>query len=60
MDMMKHFGVEKSFTDAIYFTTATHATVGFGDITPKTNLARWIVSIHTLCVLFSVMVLVSA
>ncbi|SDO91018.1 Ion channel [Arthrobacter sp. ok909] len=33
-------------TDALYFTTSTFATVGFGDITPKTELARAVVSVQ--------------
>src|SRR5215470_2845276 len=31
-------------TDAIYFTVTTFATVGFGDITAKTDLARMVVT----------------
>jgi voltage-gated potassium channel Kch len=33
-------------TDALYFTTSTFATVGFGDITPVTRLARAVVSVQ--------------
>ncbi|GAA2144992.1 hypothetical protein GCM10009825_37100 [Arthrobacter humicola] len=33
-------------TDALYFTTSTFATVGFGDITPTTELARAVVSVQ--------------
>ncbi|AXJ10961.1 potassium channel family protein [Arthrobacter sp. PM3] len=33
-------------TDALYFTTSTFATVGFGDITPTTELARGVVSVQ--------------
>ena len=32
--------------DALYFTTATFATVGFGDITPVSDLARAIVTVQ--------------
>jgi hypothetical protein len=33
-------------TDALYFTTSTFATVGFGDITPTNQLARAVVSVQ--------------
>ncbi|MCU1563702.1 MAG: hypothetical protein JWN05_2081 [Arthrobacter sp.] len=33
-------------TDALYFTTTTFATVGFGDITPSTELARAVVTVQ--------------
>lgn len=33
-------------TDALYFTTSTFATVGFGDITPVSQLARAVVSVQ--------------
>ncbi|MFJ6001248.1 ion channel [Arthrobacter sp. NPDC092385] len=32
--------------DALYFTTSTFATVGFGDITPSDQLARTVVTIQ--------------
>ena len=35
-----------SRTDAIYFTTVTFATVGFGDITPVSDLARAVVTVQ--------------
>ena len=31
----------KSWTDAVYFTVVTYATVGYGDITPLTSEARF-------------------
>jgi hypothetical protein len=33
-------------TDALYFTTSTFASVGFGDITPTSQLARAVVSVQ--------------
>jgi hypothetical protein len=35
-----------SKTDALYFTTVTFATVGFGDITPVSQLARAVVTVQ--------------
>lgn len=35
-----------SRTDALYFTTVTFATVGFGDITPVSQLARAVVTVQ--------------
>lgn len=32
----------------LYFTAVTHTTTGFGDITPKTDLARIVVIVHLL------------
>lgn len=32
--------------DALYFTTSTFATVGFGDITPRSELARGLLSVQ--------------
>lgn len=37
-----------SRTDALYFTMTVFATVGFGDITPQTELARIVVTIQML------------
>lgn len=38
----------ESFTisDAFYYTTITHFTVGYGDITPKTMMGRLITFVH--------------
>lgn len=35
-----------SFSDVIYFTFITHFTVGYGDISPKSNLGRTLTFIH--------------
>ena len=39
-----NFSQPLSRTDAIYFTVTTFATVGFGDITAKSDLARLVVT----------------
>ena len=38
------FSQPMSRTDALYFTVTVFATVGFGDITPKTEAARLVVT----------------
>jgi hypothetical protein len=38
------FGIKMSRTTALYFTVTVLSTVGFGDITPKTDPARLLVS----------------
>jgi len=35
-----------SFFQTFYFTTVTHFTVGFGDITPKSNVLRSVTMCH--------------
>ena len=40
----KNFGVQLSHTDGLYFTVTVFATVGFGDITAHTQLARLVVT----------------
>jgi voltage-gated potassium channel len=42
------FSQQLDHTEAIYFTITIFSTVGFGDIVPKTDLARIIVSIQML------------
>ncbi|HUE07160.1 MAG TPA: potassium channel family protein [Acidimicrobiales bacterium] len=37
-----------SHTEALYFTISVFSTVGFGDITPKTDTARLVVSVQML------------
>ena len=50
IDMKKHFGTENTLVNGLYFTTTVHTTVGFGDITAKTPLAKMVVTAHMLCV----------
>ena len=40
-----------SFIDALYFTLTTQSTIGYGDISPKSIVARKIVMIHQLFVI---------
>lgn len=39
-----NFGQALTHTDALYFTVTTFSTVGFGDVTPKTQIARLVVT----------------
>ena len=36
----------KKYDDYLYYSIVTHASVGYGDISPKTRKARTIVSLH--------------
>ena len=38
------------WSDAFYYTTATHTSIGFGDIVPKTKWLRTLTCIHMLFV----------
>jgi voltage-gated potassium channel len=42
------FSEPLSRTDGLYFTVTTFATVGYGDITPRTELARSLVTVQML------------
>ena len=48
------FSEPLSRTDGLYFTVTTFATVGYGDITPQTELARALVTIQMLVGLIAV------
>ena len=43
-----HFSEPLDHTGALYFTITVFSTVGFGDITPESDLARIVVSIQML------------
>lgn len=46
MDKQKHFGCANTATNALYYAVTTHTTTGFGDITAKTTLAKWVSTCH--------------
>lgn len=43
-----HFTEHLSWIDSIYFCTVTLATVGYGDITPKTDIGKLFTSVYIL------------
>lgn len=43
------------FTDAFYFLSTMFGTFGYGDIYPKSRLAKWIVSCMHITVIFLIM-----
>ncbi len=45
----KHYDTDsKSSFDALYFTIVSQSSTGYGDIIPKSNLAKLIVMCHLL------------
>lgn len=47
-----------SYLDHLYFSTTVSSTVGFGDILPKSPMAKTIVMIHELCIIALAVVLI--
>lgn len=41
-----NFSGANNLYDIWYFTTTTHATIGYGDIVPNTTVMKMIVSFH--------------
>tara|TARA_B100002051_G_C16204248_1_gene378094 strand:+ start:114 stop:413 length:300 start_codon:yes stop_codon:yes gene_type:complete len=39
--------------DGLYLSLVTHSTVGYGDIAPRSNLARMVASIQMITIIFS-------
>jgi hypothetical protein len=52
------FGAPLSRISALYFTVTVFSTVGFGDITPKTDVARLVVTVQMLADLAVVAVVI--
>jgi hypothetical protein len=46
IDFQRHFRTDPK--DVLYFSATVHTSVGFGDIVPKTPLAKAIVTMHML------------
>lgn len=38
------------FIDSLYFTMCTHSSLGYGDISTKSRIIRFIITIHMICV----------
>lgn len=45
----RHFAFGDRWVDPLYFSVTTTMTVGYGDYTPKTRLAKMVVIGHHLC-----------
>lgn len=45
------------YNDTLYHTIITHASIGYGDISPKTKLARLIASFHVIIVFMLIVTL---
>ena len=44
---------DSNFIDFFYFATTTTSTIGYGDISPKSNIARAVIIIHQLLVMMN-------
>jgi len=55
-----NFSARLDIFDSIYFSIITFATVGYGDISPKTHLARFFVSFEIFTSIFVLIFLASA
>lgn len=42
----RHFQFTNALVDPLYFSATTTSTVGYGDLSPKTRLARLVVIVH--------------
>ena len=45
---------ELSFLDALYFTLVTQTTIGYGDISPKSQLMRFITVCHIISLIITI------
>lgn len=41
-------GISRSFTESLYFSISTITTLGYGDITPNTNVGKIMASVEAL------------
>jgi len=45
-----NFKSANNIHDILYFTSSTHSSTGYGDVTAKSTLARTVVIAHHLCI----------
>jgi voltage-gated potassium channel len=46
----EHFDTPNTLSNVLYYAATTHTTTGYGDITPKTPLGRFLATAHMLSV----------
>ena len=47
----EHFTVKFIENDSLYFSAVCQSTAGFGDMAPKSKLAKYIVTFHLILVI---------
>ncbi len=51
--------IEDNYIDYLYFSFITSSSIGYGDITPKTNLAKILVMLHASTTFINVVNIIS-
>ena len=57
---LEHASWEKNFADATYYSFVTLTTLGYGDITPKASIARFLVYMEAIVGVFYMAILVAS
>lgn len=59
-DFKTEFSNMNDLVDAIYFTSMTQSTVGYGDIVPKTRKMKCVVAVHHIIIILLALRLIIA